>query len=255
MMRFRFTIPVLLTLLAAGAAALISLHRANAQRQARLREQRVRWEQRRPDPPIATASTAEDRGAATAPAAAATPDHARLVQLRAEVSTLEQKAAAAYAAQPEPTDAPSTHRDPERGMTKLEYLRNVGQATPAAALQTLFWAALKGQEAAMAHTITWEESVRPEVQELIDRLPAELRARYPTPESLAALAISRHALEVSAIHITATTPADDSHATLTVKGLTGADEKLPMRRGADGWQLLAGEPMLEVLRQQLGGKK
>lgn len=107
----------------------------------------------------------------------------------------------------------------------------------------------------MAHTIAWEESVRPEVQALIDQLPAELRARYPTPESLAALAISRHALEVSAIHITATTPADDSHATLTVEGLTGADEKLPMLRGADGWQLLAGKPMLEVLRQQLGVKK
>ena len=53
----------------------------------------------------------------------------------------------------------------------------------------------------MAHTIGWDESVRSKVEELMERLPEDLRTRYPTPEAIAALYISKFALDVSAIQI------------------------------------------------------
>ncbi len=178
----------------------------------------------------------------------------RLVQLRADVAALEKRAAEQYAANSEHTDAPSTNRDPEKGMTKLEYMQNVGQRTPAAALQTLFWAAMKGEDQMMAGTIGWDEHTRLEAQGLIERLPAEIQARYPTPEALAALFISKYALDVSAIHISETVLNDANNASLIVKGLTGRDEHLPMHLGPNGWQLWSGKGQLKWLNDELSKK-
>jgi hypothetical protein len=179
----------------------------------------------------------------------------RLTQLREEIATLEQKAQAQAEADRDAIEALDKQRNPEQGMMKLEHMQNVGQATPAAALQTLFWAALKGEDQVMTRIIGWDETVRPKAQALIDRLPAEMRARYPTPEALAALFFSKHVLDVPAIHISKSVFTDAANASLTVKGLTRADQHLPMRLGPNGWQIIAGEPMLKGLSEQLSGKK
>jgi hypothetical protein len=168
---------------------------------------------------------------------------------------LEKKAVEQYAANPEANDAPSTNRDPEKGMTKLEYLQNVGQGTPAAALQALFWAALKGDDQMIAKTVAWDEAVRPQVQALIDRLSEESKARYSTPEQLWALIFSRQALDVSAIHIAETVPKDSANASLAVKGLTTGDAHLSMYLGPNGWQLRGGEWHLRMVSNELPGKK
>lgn len=237
-----------------GAGGVYSLHQTNSRLRAQVTEKKNERAKRRIEPVMsaripAARVVAEDRSSSGA------SDGVRLNQLRAEVAALEKRAAEQYAANPEQTDAPSSNLDPEQGMTTLENLRNVGQTTPAAALQTLFWAALNGDEKVMAQTIGWEDAVRPEAQRLIDRLPVEMRARYPTPEALTALFISKFALDVSAIHVSATEQKDPAHAMLTVKGLTGVDQHLPMHLGPGGWQLLAGRPMLKALSDELDGKK
>jgi hypothetical protein len=247
-MRTPFLLSVTLTLVAAGGLFVFSLHRANAALRTQLNE-RGALLRTQAAPAQSVGASLPEKSSLPAP----TEIETRLIKLRAEIAALEQKSAV-HGDTAEITDAPSTNRDPEKGMTRLEYMRNVGQATPAAAMQTLFWAALKGDEAAMARTIVWEEAVRPKVQALIDRLPAASRERYSTPELLAALSISQKALDVSAIYITETVMKTSDSAVLTVKGLTGRDEPLAMRLGPAGWQYSAGESWLARLTAQLAGK-
>jgi hypothetical protein len=168
---------------------------------------------------------------------------------------LRPKALDQAAAEQAASDALDGQRDPEKGMMRLENMRNAGQGTPAAALQTLLWAAMKGDDPLMARIIGWEESVRPKAQALIDRLPVETRALYPTPEAMTALVFTRHILDVPAIHISKITHKDGGNVVLTVKGLTRSDQHFPMRLGPGGWQVIAGGPMLKGLSELLAGKK
>ena len=246
-MRTSLSLGILLIAAAGGGVLVVLLHQQNAALRSQIEARATRLHKSVVPTPTAAQSRNEDR---RAPAEKKIDAH--LLQLRADVANLEK--IAAHSANAEASDAPTTNRDPEKGMTRMEYMQNVGQATPAAAMQTLFWAAMKGDEAAMARTIVWDEAVRPKVQALIDRLPAASRERYATPELLAALFISRQALDVSAIHITETTMTDATHAGLMVKGLTGREEPLPMRLSALGWQYSIGEGRLAWLTGQLTGK-
>lgn len=246
-MRSSLSLGIILIAVAAVGVLVVSLHHNNATLRAQIDDHAARLQ--KPAVPTSTRakSIAEDRGAS-----AEKKITSHLLELRAAVESLEKTAA--LAANAEATDAPASNRDPEKGMTRLEYMQNVGQATPAAAMQTLFWAAMRGDEAAMARTIVWDEAIRPKVQALIDNLPAASRERYPTPELLFALFISSKALNVSAIQITETTPIDANNASLSVKGLTGRDEYLPMRLSQLDWQYLGGESQLTWLTGKLTGK-
>ena len=242
-------------LLVAGAVMIASLHGTNAKLRVEIQDKRLQHEDR-----IGLAANpAELRspvvGLVEEPAGANAEMKSRVRQLDAEISRLEKKAADDFLLSADGTDAPPANRDPEKGMTKLEYLQDVGQATPSRALQTYFWAALKGDEEAMGRVFGWDESLRPKVRALIDRLPDNLRTRYSTPEKLSALLTAKYALDVSAIHITGTVMKDGTNAVLTVKGLTGKDEHLPMRLGPAGWQLWSSEGALKSLDDALSGGK
>lgn len=254
-MQTKTFLAVAIVLLVAGALPVASLHRKNMTLRAQLdakRFVRSEPESRTPSKLLAPASAKNE----TPNGIVATRETAnRLAQLRAEVVALEKKAVSQFAANPEATDAPAANRDPEVAMTKLEYLRNVGRVTPAGALQTLFWSVINADDRVLAQTISWDEKTRPKVQALIERLPEETRGRYPTPEALAGLYLSKFALEVSAIHIAETMRVDDANAVLTVKGLTGRDEHLPMRLGPEGWQLIAAESNFKALLGDLGRKE
>jgi hypothetical protein len=252
-MKFVLLVCIAAALLGAGLVGTISLHRHGALRRlqvAALQEQRDR---RRRAPaevrpmPITTSAAGETTNAS----AAAQP--AESAKLRAEIAALEKRAEEHFASQSEATDAPATNRDPEKGMTRLEYFRNAGQATPAAAFQTLVWAAMKGNDRAMAQTIGVADGARQEVQELIATLPESEREKYSTPESVIALFLAKAMVLVSAIQVVDTTQTDASNATITVRGLMGNDQTLPMRLGATGWQLWEGEKNVEWLRAEFAG--
>jgi hypothetical protein len=244
--------------LGAGLVGVVSLHRHNAQRRvqvAALKRARGYAANQRPislerpdqEPPttLPLPSTATDPGAAKL-----------LAVTRAEIAALEQSAARQHSLKKdEITDAPSTNRDPEKAMTRLEYFQNVGQATPAAAMQTLFWAALNGNEAVMAQTIGFDPKTQSRMEEIIASLPEAQREKYGTPEALAALFISKYSLDVSALQFIATEIKDEGNASLTVRGLLGIDQRLPMHLGPQGWQLLEGVQQVDWLRGELLGKK
>lgn len=259
---------LLIVALVAGLIGTLALRRDNAATRARVAQLRSS------PPPASLAGTrptpSPSEVSSSVPASTNDPTRAtQLAQLRAEITALEQRAAPSSAHLSPPSaastsalalssvstvSAPTPAPDPEKALTPLEHLQNVGHATPAAAFQTLLWAALKGDDAALARSIAWDDATRPQVEAMIATLPPALREKYPTPELLAALFIAKYTVDVSAIQIAGVTPHDATHATVTVRGLMANDQQLPLRLGPGGWQLLEGPKQLEWLRQELAGK-
>lgn len=124
---------------------IVSLHRTNTALRKQVDEKRALLEKRtvKTDQSARVIAASADVGGAATAATNEAPT--QLLQLRADVAALEKKAVEQYAANPEETDAPSTNRDPERGMTKLEYMQSVGQGTPAAAAADVFLGRVEGR--------------------------------------------------------------------------------------------------------------
>ncbi|MEO5960419.1 MAG: hypothetical protein ABIZ49_01635, partial [Opitutaceae bacterium] len=180
-------------------------------------------------------------------------------RLRGEVAALEKRAvegrgiaAAQLVAEDE---ALATNRDPEKGFVRAEFAGNAGHATPGAAMQTLVWSALKGDDEAMARTVALSGAVREKAEALLARLPEEARPKYPTPEKLAGLFFARMILkELEAFQIAGVTMNDPQHATVRLRfpGQT-KEPALPFERSETGWRVTIVEKQIDLIEAQLGG--
>ncbi len=182
--------------------------------------------------------------------------HAEVEQTRAEVAELEKRAEsrraqlAAQAAADE--NALANNRDPNVGLTRLEQFQNVGQATPRAACQTLVWAALKGDDAALGNLLFLSDSTRTRADALIAGLPEDSRARW-TPEKLAVLYFGAVVTDVAAAQITGEDLDGPAHATvaLRIPGVDAAKSKLELRATPAGWQVIVPETAIDVVRRKI----
>lgn len=123
-----------------------------------------------------------------------------LLRARRTVAELEQRADHAGLRGGPATAPTETSRDPETALTRLEYFVNAGRDTPSTAIQTLVWAATKGDEEKLAETLSVAGAAREKADILLARLPESERAKY-TPESLAALAVTGELLRGTAMQI------------------------------------------------------
>lgn len=185
--------------------------------------------------------------------------HAELERARDEVAGLEalaqekrEKKAAQVAAQAA-MDASSLagNVNPESGMTRLEAFQNVGFHTPGAALQTLVWAALKGDISLLSGGgLAVSGATQERAEALIAALPENVRTEW-TPEKLAALWWTQAITEVSAAQVTDLRMEDASHATLAVRGGIGANGLVSMRLGPAGWQMVVPVQAMEQAEARL----
>ena len=192
-------------------------------------------------------------------------DSARLLvrreieQVRAEIALHEQKAGQQHAAQVVMTShdaaAIETNRDPRLGLTRLEYFQNRGQATPSAALETLVWAVLKGDEATLVDVTTLNSATRAKAEAFIAQLSAEDRAKW-TPEKLGQLWFSGLFTELSAVQIVGetTVAADEAIVRLRLAN-RGDQEKLALRQTPNGWKVLAPSAAVDHLKKKLSPTK
>lgn len=176
-------------------------------------------------------------------------------QLRAEIALHEQKAgqqhAARAAAIARDATAIETNRDPRLGLARLEYFQNRGRATPSAALETLVWAALKGDEATLADLTTLNSATRAKAEAFIAQLPAEDRAHW-TPEKLGQLWFSGLFTELSAVQIVGETTVAADEAIVRLRLANRSDEeKLSIRRTPRGWKVLAPGAAVDHLERKL----
>jgi hypothetical protein len=179
-----------------------------------------------------------------------------LERARREVAELEQRAVTRSAevntrAAIE-NDALAANRDPEKGMTRLEHFRNAGRATPSAAIQTLVWASLIGDNQALTGALSVSGAARDKAEALLARLPAAVREKYPSAESLAAIAVTGEMMKGNALELPGYTLADASHSILQIRTQNGKEAKLPMQLGAGGWQLVVPDRAIDAIARRLG---
>jgi uncharacterized protein HemX len=176
-----------------------------------------------------------------------------LQQAKGELASLEKRAKDLREQHLVRVATEANNRDPERGMTRLEFFQNVGRSTPAAALQTLVWAALKGDDAALASSLSVTGTAREKAEALLARLPENQRMKFHSPESLAALAIVGDILKTEALEVKGVTMTDATHATLALRRPDSAKEaKIPMLLGAEGWRVVVPERAVDGLVRRLG---
>jgi hypothetical protein len=178
--------------------------------------------------------------------------HADLIQARRELAELEQRAREVRAKAAERSAAMDANRDPEKALTRLEHFQNLGRGTPGMAVQTLVWAAIKGEDAVLVDALAVTGAEREKAEAFLARLPEASRVKYPTPESLAALAVMGEILRGGALQIVGHTMVDPLHATVRVRTSDeGKEAKLPMRLGPGGWQMVVPEGAITAIERQM----
>ena len=179
-------------------------------------------------------------------------------RLRREVADLEKTALARASA----TDVQAQNdarmkaesSNPETGLTPLERFRDAGQTHPAAAFQTFVWAAMQGGDEKLATMIAFAGAGRAAAEAVVASLPEAARAKYSTPEKLAALFFADVLTTMQAAHIVEVVTIDDQSAFVVVRGMNSREQKIPMQLGSAGWQITMPEGMARGLEGWLRRK-
>ncbi|MES2697527.1 MAG: hypothetical protein V4773_28940 [Verrucomicrobiota bacterium] len=251
---FKIALVVLALVSAAGALLLLELDNARLRRQlAAHRASQAQTVTLQAENKRLAELQASQAGSATDAAATA---RAQLQQAREEVAALERRAAERQAGISARAEREAvllaTNRDPRRGPVRVENFESAGQATPTAAMQTLVWAALKGDAAEIVKLCTASEKTRAQAKALIARLPEEARAQW-TQEKLAALWVTGAFTEVAALQITGERFEDANNAVVSfrIHGRTD-EEKVKLRLSPIGWQVMLPGNAVEKLEKKMG---
>lgn len=179
-------------------------------------------------------------------------------RLRREVSDLEKaalaRAGAARVQAQNDARAKAEGISPETELTPLDRFRDAGQANPAAAFQTFVWAAMQGGEEKLATMIAFGGSGRTAAEAVVTALPESDRAKFSTPEKLAALFFADAFTTMQAAQIVDVAMKDDQSAIVVVRGMTSREQKIPMQLGPAGWQITMPEGMARGLEGWLRRK-
>lgn len=180
-MQTKFAGWVIVTLLAAGLGVTLALRAVRldqlASERVRLRGELTAASQLKAENEALAAKLPTDDQLATLRS-----DHAAVVRLRSELTRLRSQAAKGSS----PAPIAAAVESPSRIVPSSEWTY-AGRATPAAAIETILWAATGGDLDALAQTLSLDESARTRAVALLGSLPASSRSEYTTPERLVAL--------------------------------------------------------------------
>jgi hypothetical protein len=166
--------------------------------------------------------------------------HQEISLLEGELSVVSKKAAAETSANAERTPKPWI---------------NAGNATPAAAFETMFWSALNGDTDTLASVISFTPEGRARVESLFARLPQAQREASGTPEKVfATLLAARLPQDLSGIGVL-TSEETSAGATLRLlmEHTNGTDKTASFHfsRAPTGWQLVVPASVVENYQQML----
>ncbi len=177
---------------------------------------------------------------------------AEAARLRAAISARPETKAAAATNPASPKLADGTD------WTMAAHWRNRGNATVADAVETSFWAASNGELSILRDTIELSPGARAKADEILARLPADARARYSTPEDLAALFTARDA-SFQGAQLVYNQRVDDDHAqvAIIVKADNGRDKEisLALHRFAGAWRLVMPADAMNRIGAELSGNR
>jgi hypothetical protein len=227
-------------LCALGVAGVIGWQRLSV---AELRQERAAAAELRLD---ALAAEAENRRLA-----GLLPADAELGRLRATAAEVAKREAEVFAlrrdlARPEEL-TPGSDRFAVGATVPAGDWRNAGAATPAAALETVLWAAAGGDVAAFAGRLQLGKDSRAAAEALQATLPETMRVHGRTPEELVAFLALRD-VPLGAATVRRWYDADAASQQVTVElaapdGVT-KETNLVFARANDGWKLSVTEPVV-----------
>jgi hypothetical protein len=167
-------------------------------------------------------------------------DHAAIPELRAEIEGMRTRLRIVA--------EESTPRQPVRFAAGSKVVaanwRNAGTATPQASLETVLWAAAGGDVDTFANCLVFPDArVRQQAVALLERVPAELREQYGTPERVVAFLASKD-VPLGAAEVTEWTEVRTPPTVVGVRVQVSAadgkakDVNLRFSRQEDGWKLV-----------------
>jgi hypothetical protein len=120
--------------------------------------------------------------------------------------------------------------------------KNAGRATPAATMETIYWAALSGELTSLAEALLIPDDDRAKVDEWFASLPESIRQNYGTAEKLIGLLVAKDAGPLTGMQVLAQDEINDTDVLLHVRFATddgGIDSaEYLLRRTPEGWRLV-----------------
>jgi hypothetical protein len=114
-------------------------------------------------------------------------ERALVAQLRAQLTTMQQRVQEAAATRNAPANVlPITPPSLTGNVLAYPLWQNAGQATPAAAFESILWASSVGDIDALVKLLAFEPEARSQAEALFAQLPAAVRQEFVSPERLIA---------------------------------------------------------------------
>ncbi len=175
-------------------------------------------------------------------------DRGELARLRAEVSLLKIRTQELATAVKQGAGA-----SVPLNLMPASAWKNVGKDTPAAAAESLMWAADSGDLDVLANSILLDAAAREKAVAILARLPDSTRQTYDTPEKLIALLLARDTDARAMQVLGANTAGDDALVSLRLQKDDGKtkDEGYQFRRTSDGWRLVMPGKAVDKLGKKL----
>jgi hypothetical protein len=235
---------------ALNAVGLADIRKRRDQLHEAMTAQQVHLKDKKPLNPASIAKTADQTS----------EENAEIERLRAEIAKTRDTLENAMIREMVKKESKSAPRAAPVAATKKkdEAWRDSGQATPAAAINSVLWAAVNGEVKRLASLITLDAQARGIAQELFSNLPAETRAEYESVDVVIATMISgrmpphyRNAVVVE--------QKEEVNGTVDVsfnlQGGPPRDATFTFKRdGAGGWRLLVPASVVAGFQKSLTGK-
>jgi hypothetical protein len=164
------------------------------------------------------------------------------IRRRAETAMRPTASANGITSAAKPVESPLT-----QGAVPAGQWRNAGAATPDAAFETALWAAAGGDIEALAAMLALDAAARTKTDELLARLPAQLRNELGTPERLIALLTAKD-VPLGSARITGTFPLPSETKLVTqLIDADGQEKSAMFSLQAEGgrWRLIVPTDVVE----------
>lgn len=173
-------------------------------------------------------------------------EEAELKKWKAEVERLRRGAASEAVTQ--------NDEDTDGWERAAEEWKNVGAATPRAALETALWAALGGEVETLAAMLEFEPKARLAAERMLRSLPTG--GGYGTPERLVALFTAKDVAPGSARLVSETRRGEEASLRVRLTSAEGPSKSttLTVRRTAAGWKFVVPERAVERYAAMLKGE-
>lgn len=225
----KLNVGIMAALVVAGATGLVLQNKTNAKLHREVSEQNQAMESLRAENQRLTKTSEE--------LVQLRQEHAELGRLRDETAALRQREQTHQAV----SKSPGGNVNVPVKLVPAGAWKNAGQSTPAAAVETMLFAAVAGDVDLFTNGLTLDEAAKAKADRIFAQLTPDEQAKYGSPEKLTGLLIAHELGGVAAMQfVSAQERASVTAVTVRILLKDGAyvEKEFPFRQTADGWRLV-----------------